>query len=207
MVNQLKGGGRKPKLTLKQRVFVNELMVDMNGTRAAAAAGYKSPAVVACFLQDARRYPLVVQAIREASARKELAAERKADEILKYIHTVLFCCPADYFDPGGNGGWSISQEDYRRLPSEIKCLIEEMKLRTVKTKSGTVNTLWVRLVSKERALVLAAKHQLGQKMDLQTHLANWDLLAQQIPDTGAGPARMDECQPSSNRNGTGGFSR
>jgi hypothetical protein len=160
----LKGGSRKQGLTPKQHAFVSELMTDENGTRAASAAGYKNPAVLACFLQDERKYPLVVRAIREARARKELAAERKADDILRYLHTAMYFCPADYFDPGGNGGWLINRENYRNLPPEIKCLVEEMETRTIKTRAGTVHMLWVRFVSKSTAMTLAAKQQLGDKI-------------------------------------------
>jgi phage terminase small subunit len=173
----LQGGGRKRGLTPKQQAFINELMVDENGTRAAAAAGYKHPAVVACFLQDGRKYPLVARAVQEARARKELIAERNSADVLRFIHTALFFAPADYFDPGGDGGWLISQEQYRNLPAVIKCLIEEMECRSVEYQDGsTVSTLWVRFVSKVAAMTLAAKHQLGENVNLNQNVINWDML-------------------------------
>jgi hypothetical protein len=107
---------------------------------------------------------------------------RKADDVLRYIHAAMFFCPADHFDPGGKGGWLISQEGYRNLPPEIRCLVDEMEMRTVKTPAGSVSTLWVRFVSKATAMTLAAKHQLGEKVAVtQTH-PWWEILANGIPD-------------------------
>jgi hypothetical protein len=95
---------------------------------------------------------------------------------------VLRFCPADYFDPGGRGGWLISQEDYRELPQEIRCLIEEMETRTVVTETGSISTLWVRFVSKTQAMALAAKHQLGEKIQatVTQERMSWDDFAMQI---------------------------
>src|SRR4051794_25723737 len=96
----------------------------------------------------------------------------------------MFFCPADHFDPGDKGGWLISRDDYRALPQCIKCLIEEMESRTIKTKDGTTNTLWVRFVSKGQAMTLAAKHQLGDKVNLhQVVNIDWDTLCTSLPDT------------------------
>jgi phage terminase small subunit len=182
--------GRQHKLTDKQRAFVAEYVVDMNATRAATAAGYsaRTAASLGCQLLDDDLHPLVAAEVRRALARKELAAERKADDVLRYIHTVMFFCPADYFDPGGNGGWLISREEYRRLPFEIKCLVEEMEARTVKTKAGRVSTLWVRFVAKATAMTLAAKHQLGEKVNASMQgvvQLDWDAIAgvgRPVPD-------------------------
>ena len=57
-----------------------------------------------------------------------------------------------------------------------------MEARTVATKRGTINTLWVRFVSKATAMALAAKHQLSQRIDVQAQVIDWRLLAAAIPD-------------------------
>ncbi len=107
---------------------------------------------------------------------------RKADDILRYIHAAMFFCPADHFDPGGKGGWLISQEDYRNLPSEIRCLVEEMEMRTVKTPAGSVSTLWVGFVSRTTAMTLAAKHELGETVAVSQTSPWWEILANGIRD-------------------------
>jgi hypothetical protein len=163
-------------------------------TASSLAEQYANPDVAAAKLLNPTRYPLVAVEVRTAMPRKELAAERKADDILRYIHNATFFSPADYFDPGGKGGWLISQEAYRELPPEIRCLIEEVELRTVETESGTTHKLWVRFVSKAQAMALAAKHQLGEKIHATvTQVASWDDFALQIglPDLVIGGAKVD----------------
>jgi hypothetical protein len=120
--------------------------------------------------------------VQKALARKELTAEKKAEDVLRYIHAAMFFCPADYFDPGGEGGWLISREDYRALPAAVKCLIEEMELRQVTTRAGTSAQLWVRFVSKGQAMTLAAKHQLGQKLTVYQNQIDWSELFRRTAD-------------------------
>ena len=174
--------GRPHRLTDKQRVWIAEYITDMNCTRAARVAGFKHPDVASAKLLNPDKFPLVARAVREAIARKELVAERKADDVLRYIHAAMFFCPGDYFDPGGKGGWLISQESHRNLPPQIKCLIEEMETRTVETEEGTTHTLWVRFVSKATAMTLAAKHQLGEKIAVTTNSLSWEIIAAGVPD-------------------------
>lgn len=170
------GKGRPHRLTDRQRRWIAEYLIDMNASRAAAVAGYRHPDVAGSKLLNARKYPLVVAEVQRAMARKELVAEKKADDVLRYIHTAMFFCPADYFDPGGNGGWLIDREDYRALPSAIKCLVEEMECIHLTSRDGTTTTrLWVRFVSKATAMTLAAKHQLGEKVVVHQGV-DWDSL-------------------------------
>jgi len=92
--------------------------------------------------------------------------------VFRLIHTALLFCPVDYFDTGGRGWWLISREDSRQLPQEIKCLIRGMEFSTVKRRDEndnkvTESTLRIRFVSKEAMMFLAAKHQLGKKIDVR----------------------------------------
>jgi hypothetical protein len=191
--------GRPHCITDKQRVWINEYLIDMNGARAARVAGYGHPDVAAARLLNPNLYPLVVAELKKALARKELVAERKADDVLRYIHTAMFFCPADHFDPGGKGGWLISQEDYRGLPQEVRCLIEEMETRTIETESGSISTLWVRFVSKTQAMALAAKHQLGEKIQatVTQERVSWNDFAMQIgmPELMTGGASEEVFDP------------
>jgi hypothetical protein len=160
--------------------------IDAHSLRSASASSlaeqYANPDVRAPKLLNSNKHPHVVVEVRKAMAWKELAAERKADDVLRYIHTAMWFCPGDRFDPGGKGGWLISQDAYRELPPEIKRLIEEVELRTVETGSGTTHKLWVRFLSKTAMSGLAAKHQLGEKVQLagkvQAEVAprlSWDI--------------------------------
>ena len=161
--------GRNHKLTDKQRVFVAEYVIDLNATRAAVAAGYspKTAASMGCQLLDHKAYPLVAVEVRKALADKELRAEKKANDVLRYIHTAMFYQPLMFFLPGDDGGWLIDEDKVATLPPCIGCLIEEVERRTVMRGDGenrqVATMFWVRLVSKTAAMTLAAKHQLGEK--------------------------------------------
>jgi phage terminase small subunit len=161
--------GRAHKLTDRQRAFVAEYVVDMNATRAAVAAGYspKTAASLGCQLLDDKVYPLVAVEVRRALARKELVAERKADDVLRYIHCVMWFQPLQFFLPGDDGGWLLDEDKLATLPPAIGCLIEEVEVRRFVVGTGAdrqeVTRYWVRLVSKTAAMALAAKHQLGDK--------------------------------------------
>jgi phage terminase small subunit len=173
--------GRDHKLTDKQRSFVAEYVIDLNATRAAVAAGYsaRTAASMGCQLLDRKAYPLVATEVKKALAEKELRAEKKADDVLRYIHTAMWFQPLHWFLPGEDGGWFIDPDKVDSLPPHIGCLIEEMELRKVVVGASEnrqeVTRLWVRLVSKTAAMTLAAKHQLGEK--IQTTNTNIDVNA------------------------------
>jgi hypothetical protein len=164
-------------------------VIDMNGARAARVAGFKHPDVAAAKLLNPDKYPLVAAEIKMALAQRELRALMTAEEVRRFIHTTLRFCPGDYFLPGRKGnqrGWLIEEEDYRRLPQEIKQLIEEMEARTqvFETPDGTKvtkNVLWVRFVSKTAALGLAAKYSLTAKHSVGVAQIPWEEMFRSIP--------------------------
>jgi hypothetical protein len=188
---QPKKRGRPHRITDKQRVWINEYLIDMNGTRAARVAGFKHPDVAAAKLLNPDKYPLVAAEVRKALAEKQLSSLMTAEEVRRYIHTTLKFCPGDYFLPGHKGnqrGWLIEEEDYRRLPQEIRQLVEEMETRTqvVETPDGTrvtKNYLWVKFVSKTVALGLAAKYSQTEKHSVGVGVTQvpWDELFRSVP--------------------------
>jgi hypothetical protein len=188
-IRQPKKRGRPHRITDKQRVWINEYLIDLNGARAARVAGFKHPDVAAAKLLNPAKFPLVAAEVQKALAQKELSSLMTAEEVRRYIHTTLRFCPGDYFLPGRKGnqrGWLIEEEDYRRLPQEIRQLVEEMEARTqvVETPDGarvTKNYLWVRFVSKTVALGLAAKYSLTEKQSIVQTAVPWDALFNSVP--------------------------
>jgi hypothetical protein len=187
---QPKKRGRPHRITDKQRVWITEYLIDLNGTRAARVAGYQHPDVAAAKLLNPAKFPLVAAEVKKALAQKELSALMTADEVRRYIHTILKFCPGDYCLPGRKGnqrGWLIEEGDYWRLPQDIRQLIEEVEERTqvVETRAGTKVTkkfLWVRFVSKTAALALAAKYAFTEKHSVvQVQGLNWDELFASVP--------------------------
>src|SRR5262249_17238405 len=112
------------------------------------------------------------------------------EEVRRYIQSTRKFCPGDYFLPGRKGnqlGWLIEEEDYRRLPQDIRQLIEDMEARTqvVETPDGTrvtKNYLWVRFVSKTVAMGLAAKYSQTEKHAVAQTTIPWAELWRSIPN-------------------------
>jgi len=76
------------KLTPKQQRFVDEYLIDLNGTQAAIRAGYalKSAGQIA---DENLKKPQIRARIDERMAEREDALVAKADEVLKYLTRVL----------------------------------------------------------------------------------------------------------------------
>lgn len=191
MFKRTKGG-----LTDKQAAFVRAYIVTRDSRQAAIEAGVpeKQAASVGCQWLDENRFPGVAGELRRLTQQAELRAVRKADEVLQYIHTAMWFNPTDYFLPGdASGGWLIDPDKLRELPDEVKRLVEEVRMvrKEVETDSGKTTTTmaWVRLVSKAKAMELAAKHQLGEKVNVTTVNVPWDEIASPPRIT---PAQMVE---------------
>jgi hypothetical protein len=177
---------RKGCLTQKQLLFVRAYARCQNATQAAIMAGVpvKSAQSMGSQWLNPDQFPLIRPALEREMAHLEATSILKAEQVRRYIHTVLQFCPGDYFKPGGRGGWLISEEAYDQLPREIRMLVEDMQLRTktVKLANGTEveeRLLLVRFVSKNLAMTLAAKYALVEKHPsaVQIVQTNWHDLA------------------------------
>lgn len=86
----------KPKsLTPRQRRFVVEYLIDLNGTRAAIRAGYKpdNAAAVASRLLAKR---LIRRAVREGMAARAARTEVSADKVVRELSIIAFSNVTDY---------------------------------------------------------------------------------------------------------------
>jgi hypothetical protein len=190
-MNHLKPKQTATKLTVKQQLFVNEYMKDGNGTRAAEAAGYKSPTSMGSQLANGMTCPLVKIEIDRRLKEHEQSAvqwQRTNNELLQHIHTILFFNPLEYFEPSDDGSWLIDRERFMLIPKTILCMIDRMtyvtRVKEVEAKNGSktrvvTKMVKVDLVSKTVALTLAAKHQLpmpGRTLDVNVSMPDWDKL-------------------------------
>jgi hypothetical protein len=171
-------------LTPKQAIFVAELEKHGIPARAAETAGYKHPSSAGAKLINPEYHPFVAAAVGRALERRKGSGIKTADEVLKYIHCTMFFNPLHFFEPGDQGGWLVDESKWSSIPPEIGCLIESVELRTVtvETLAGCVTSrkVWVKLVSKTQAMMLAARHQLGDKHAITVAAAagvDWDDLA------------------------------
>ena len=75
------------KLTIKQRRFIDEYLVDLNATQAAVRAGYSSKRVDAIGYENLRK-PDIAAAVREAQKARAESTGRQALDVLKDIQDV-----------------------------------------------------------------------------------------------------------------------
>jgi len=181
-VNKPLVGDLTKPLTPKQQVFIREYLVSLNQTTAAIAAGVpkRMASSVGAQWMTRPKFAHVRAAYERLLYERNIRSEKKADDILEYIHIGLFFVPSMYFLPGGNGGWLIDEENYKKLPVEIGRLIEEVesRVREVVTPDGTTirkTMFWVRFISKTEMTKLAFKYHLGEKVhvDVNARVMNW----------------------------------
>jgi phage terminase small subunit len=82
----------KSGLTPKQERFIEEYLVDFNGTKAAIRAGYKPGKSAEVQAYQNLRKPQIAQAIEKRRAKLAKAAELTAASVLKDLKSVLDRC-------------------------------------------------------------------------------------------------------------------
>jgi hypothetical protein len=174
-------GPKQSRVSAKQKVFIDEYVASKSPTDAARKAGFAVPNVMGFRLLDEKQFPLVAAACKTALARQSERALKKGDDILKFIHGVMYTNWSRWFLPGDDGTWTVSESDYKNLPDEVGQFIEEITKHVREDDSGREVWFKVRLVSKTTAMALAAKHQLGEKMTITNVSVNWDDLLRGKP--------------------------
>ena len=159
--------------------FLNEYLVDFDRERALAAASV----VTGC----KRRWPLSNMLVQVEMDRKldehEQDCRLRASFVKNFIYELLVFKPIDHFTPCPGGGWMVTQGDYEKLPEVARQLIEDVEYRVIRGESY----LAIRFVSKTKALELACRYTLTQKLDITVPAIPWDQVAKQ-------PERIDHVQ-------------
>lgn len=156
LIDPKKKGTNPDRLTNMELMFVNEMAADkkFNATSAARKAGYKAASVAGNKLL---KKPKIKAALGKVLYERLDRCEVTQDEVLQYIHRVVFFNPLDYFSYGEDGKWNISDPD--SIPREIGCMIEKVRGRRTTNEDGSVEEWFeVELVSKSVAMGLLAKH-------------------------------------------------
>lgn len=141
-------------LTLRQRLFVAEYIIDGNGSAAAKRAGYSEHSAreqAVRLLADVA----VARAVEVARARRIGQAELSAVRVLEELRRLSFVNVAMLFDPAGNLK-PISQ----LTVEECSCIASiEIIKKNVAAGDGIVDTVHkVKLYDKVKSLELLAKH-------------------------------------------------
>lgn len=135
-----------PKLTEKQKRFVQEYLVDLNATQAAIRAGYskKSAARIAVELLNKSQ---VCTELQRAMKNREKRVEITQDMVLQELANIAFSNGADFVEISGG---SAIVKDTTDIPAERRSAIASIK----DTKDG----IEVKTYDKLRALELVGRH-------------------------------------------------
>lgn len=137
------------KLREKQQLFVDEYLIDLNGTQAAIRAGYSAKTAN----EQASRMLANVsiqQAISEKMAERSKRTGVNQDRVVQELAKIAFLKMTDVVDRNGKIRDDASEDD-------LSC-IESIKYKHSDTDTGSSTEREVKTASKLKALELLGKH-------------------------------------------------
>ena len=146
------------ELTMRERMFVREYLIDLNAAAAARRVGYSARWAQGHAYRVAKR-PRVAAAIEAAMAERAARLEITAERVLRELALIGFANPRDYVapEPDGEGFVELS-----RLTRDEAAAIREFSSEEVTTGQGAAarraRKVRVRLADKKGALELVGKH-------------------------------------------------
>lgn len=142
------------RLTKKQKVFVDEYLVDLNSTQAAIRAGYSAKTANAA--GPRLLVNVSVQAAIQAAMRKrEQRTEITQDNVLRELAKLGFANMADYMEVGETGEPRLN---FANLDRDKKAALTEVTVDTIGGPEGAITKVKFKLADKRAALVDIGKH-------------------------------------------------
>ena len=140
---------KKDNLTVKQRMFVEEYLIDLNATQAAIRAGYSAKTADQ---QGSRMLAnvKVQQAIAEHMAERSRRTGVNQDRVVLELAKIAFVRMTDVVDSNGRIRHDASADD-------LSC-IESIKYKESDNEFGGSVEREVKIASKMKALELLGKH-------------------------------------------------
>lgn len=137
-------------LTKKQKLFVEEYLIDLNATQAAIRAGYstETAAVIGC---ENLIKPNIKSAIDKALAERSKRTGVNADRIILELAKIAFVNPTDVI----NMDEATVRGDANR---DDTAAISSVKVKTIPTEDGNITEREVKTYDKIKALELLGKH-------------------------------------------------
>lgn len=138
------------KLTPKQRLFVQEYLIDLNATQASIRAGYsiKNAEFQAhCLLKN----PKLKQAIKLAMYEREQRTKVTQDRVIEELAKIAFINPTDVVN-------SYDASLHNGAAREDTAAISSIRVRRIPSKNGMGIEREIKLNDKIRALDLLGKH-------------------------------------------------
>lgn len=174
------------ELTFQQRRFVKFMLIskDMSPTDAARQAAYADPVKAANRLMKNKTIlKLLGTEIKERDRRTDL----KADDVLEFLHTVLYLDTTEIFDTDG----LTSMEQIKALPLNVRRCIQGIEtdqkwvIYYEKDENGKQTPvrelrqyIKIKWMSKDEALALALKHHGLLQPDIQINVLTDRMKAQ-----------------------------
>ena len=137
------------KLTKKQQLFVDEFLIDLNGTQAAIRAGY-SPDTAREIASENLTKPNISTAIEKAMAERSRRTGINQDRVLEEIAKIAFVNIADIADQGGRLKVDATRED--------TAAIQSIKTKVTTNDFGETVEHEIKIGDKLKALELVGKH-------------------------------------------------
>lgn len=167
-------------LTPKQQRFVDEYLIDLNGTQAAIRAGY-SKKTARQIAEENLSKPYIAAAVQQAMSRRELRTEVTQDMVLREYAKLAFLDPRRFYDENGN------LIPVHELPADVAAALAGMEIATSRTGKDVEgipeyeDIKKIKFIDKKGALDSVARH-LGMFIDrsevkVTTHEASLDDLA------------------------------
>jgi phage terminase small subunit len=151
------------ELTPKQQRFVDEYLVDLNGTRAAIRAGYSADSARFIAAENLTK-PNIRAAIEERMRERAERVKVQADDVLRELTYIAFADVGDIFDfSGGAIRLKPAPEAWRAIAS-IKVRVE----KGGGDEGQAAKVLEFRLLNKIEALRALGRH-LGMFTDRVEH--------------------------------------
>lgn len=138
------------RMTKKQKIFVEEYLIDLNATQAAIRAGY-SPATARIIAAENLSKPNISAAVEKALAERSKRTGINADRVVKELARIAFVKITDVVDPYDVTIKADASED-------DLAAVQSVKVKTMDGDKGSSEEREVKLNDKIRALELLGKH-------------------------------------------------
>jgi phage terminase small subunit len=149
---------RNRRLSEKEKAFIAEYLVDLNGSQAALRAGY-SPKSVAKMAYLILKRPRVIDAISEAQSRRLANIDMRAEDVLSELSAIARGNVLHYMRIGPNGEPTVdlSGVDPARMGALSDILSENLS-ESRGDRKRDVRRMRIRMHDKVAALDKLAKH-------------------------------------------------
>lgn len=137
-------------MTKKQKLFVEEYLIDLNATQAAIRAGY-SPDTAQQMGSENLSKPVIKSAIDRAIADRSRRTGINQDRVIQEIAKLAFLNPVDVIDMDKA---TVKGEANR---DDTAC-IASVKVKVIPTEDGNITEREVKTYDKLKALELLGKH-------------------------------------------------